>query len=148
MNRSNSSSIFRKIVSQGCLLYTVLTLVLYTVGMVVSDIDRAWIPTIGMIYMVFFFSLLLSAANVLVLNTGLPGIVKLILHYAATTLVFYVIFILWSGFSKRGSSVLTILLLYTFLYGICALIFCGVRYIKGSRDNKKAGYESQFSMKN
>ncbi len=146
--KKQQCSVFKKIVSQGCLLYTGITLLLYTGGMIVSDIERAWIPTIGMMYMVLIFSLLLAAANVLVLNARFHGFIKLLLHYAVTTLVFYVVFIFWSGFYKRGASILTILLLFTFVYCICALVYCGVRYIKGSRDNKKTGYESQFSTKN
>ncbi len=141
-------TLFGRIISQGCLFYTVITLLLYTGGMIVSSIEREWIPTISMMYMVLVFSLFLAAANVLVLGAKIPAVLKLILHYAAATVVFYVIFILWGGFQRSGSSVLVILLVYTFIYCICALVVFSFRYIKGNRENSRTDYETQFRMKN
>lgn len=147
MKSDSFTSALKKIILNGCAIYTVLTLLLYTGGMLVSGIEREWIPTIGMMYMVLVFSLLFSAANFTVTRTKLSPILKLIIHFSVTTAIFYVTFLLWGGFTDSRSLVLTILLCYTLVYVIFALIFFTARSIKASAKNSKTEYDSQFTNK-
>lgn len=134
----------KKILSDGCIFYTVITLVLYTGGMLFSTVEREWIPTLGMMFTVLLFSVLFSAANYVVIHTKLTAVLKLLLHFAVTTVIFYVLFILWGGFAARGSAVLVILLTYTLVYAIAALVFFAVRRVRASVKNTDAKYENLF----
>jgi len=142
-----TSQRIRTVLSHACIYFTTASLALYTGGMLASGIEREWIPTLEMMYMVFCFSLLFSLANQTVLPSSLPGVLKLILHYAVTTLIFYVIFIVWGGFSKSPSTVLVILFAYTLVYAIGALVVFLVKYTTGNTKKNKISYEKQFGAK-
>ncbi len=137
--------IIKRILTHGCVYFTVLSLVLYTGGMLASGIERQWIPTLSMMYAVFAFSVLFSAVNQIVWNTRLAGVLKILIHYAATTAIFYVMFILWGSYTASPSSVLIILMAYTLIYAAAFLFIFLLRYIFSSKKNNASAYSSQFS---
>lgn len=140
-------SVLWRILSHACAYYTVASLTLYTAGMLVSGIEHEWIPTMKMMYLLLAFSILFSAVNDLVQHTKLPTVLKVLIHYAATTLIFYVMFILWGGYSATPSSVLVILLAYTLLYAAVALILFTVRTVLGVKKSNTTAYKRQFDEK-
>ena len=137
-------SIIRKIFAHACVYFTAASLALYTGGMLLSGLEHTWIPTMQMMYTVFFFSLLFSAVNEAVRSTRMSGVLKVLLHYAATTVIFYVMFILWGGFSSSPSSVLVILLAYTFIHAAFSLFAFLMRYIFSVRKSNSSSYQTQF----
>ena len=137
-----------EILSRACILYTALSLVLYAAGLMFSTFEKEWIPTFGMLLMLLAFTLLFSAVNRFVLGSNLPGILKLLIHYPVTTALFYVIFIVWGGFSGNGSGVLVILIAYTLLYIIAALIRFAVLHVRDAARSSSSSYDSQFEKKN
>ena len=136
--------LIKRVLSRACIYYTAATLILYSAGMLLSNMERQWIPTLSMMFTVFFFSVLFSLVNQLVWNTRLPGILKLLIHYTATTLIFYVMFILWGNYSAAPSAVLIILMAYTLVYAAFSLFIFLIRYIFSFRKNSKTTYKSQF----
>lgn len=147
MKPASFTSALKRIILNGCAIYTVLTLLLYTGGMLFSTIEREWIPTISMMYMVLAFSILFSAANYTVTRTKLPALLKLLIHFAVTTLIFYVTFLLWGGFAESGSLVLTVLLCYTLVYAIFSIVLFAAKSMRSTAKNNETAYTSQFSKK-
>ncbi len=137
--------IIKRILTHACVYFTAASLMLYTGGMIASGIERQWIPTLSMMYAVFAFSVLFSLVNQIVWNTRLAGVLKVLIHYAATTAIFYVMFILWGGYTASPSSVLVILMAYTMIYAAASLFIFLLRYIFSSKKNNTAAYSSQFS---
>lgn len=135
----------RKILNNACLYYTVLSLALYTGGMLASGIEREWIPTLKMMCLTLLFSAVFSAANEIVFSTSLPGILKILLHYAATVAGFYVMFILWGGYGDTASSVFMILLAFTLVYAAAALLVFFFRYAFSIKKSNGSAYASQFA---
>ena len=113
--------------------------------MMASGIEREWIPTLKMMCMLFLFSLLFSAANEIMRSKKMAGILKILLHYAATTLIFYVVFILWGGYDASASAVLVILLAYTLVYIAGSLLVYFLHYIHSLKKSNASRYESQFA---
>ena len=107
--------------------------------MLASGIEREWIPTLKMMCILFVFSLLFSAVNEIVRSTNLAGVLKILLHYAATTLIFYVVFILWGGYNASASSVMVILMAYTLIYIAASLLIYFFRYIFSLKKSKRHG---------
>ena len=136
-----------KILSRACIWFTVLTLALYTGGMIVSGIEREYIPTLKMVWMVLVFGIVFETANQLVLKSKLAAPLKLVIHFAVTAIVFFIVFILWGGYTARPSSVLVILIVFTLLYAAGALIFWGIRSLIGSAYSRRKAYEDQFAPK-
>ena len=113
--------------------------------MLASGIEREWIPTLKMMCILFVFSLLFSAVNEIVRSTNLAGVLKILLHYAATTLIFYVVFILWGGYNASASSVMVILMAYTLIYIAASLLIYFFRYIFSLKKSNASHYDSLFS---
>ena len=136
--------LIQRVLTRACIYFTVVTLALYSAGMLLSNLERQWIPTLSMMFTVFFFSVLFSLVNQIVWNTRLPGILKLLIHYTVTTLIFYVMFILWGNYTATPSSVLIILMAYTLVYAAASLFIFLLRYIFSFRKNNRSAYKSQF----
>lgn len=144
MKFRNVFTFLSKIITQGCVYYTAASLLLYVGGLLFSTIEREWIPTLDMLLLLLLFTVSVSAANQLVLHSKLPMAVKLLLHYAVTLTVFYIVFILWGGFSDSGSAVLVLLLAFTLVYGIGALVFGIVCHVRAGSENRRNEYTEKF----
>ena len=144
MKKRTAFSVFSKILTHGCVYYTIVSLLLYVGGLLFSTIEREWIPTLDMLLLLLLFTVSVSAANQMVLHAKMHTAVKLLLHYAITQIVFYIVFIWWGGFSDSSSMVLVLLLAFTMLYGIGAIIFGIVRHIRAESENRLEKYDEQF----
>jgi len=133
-----------RIASRACIVYTILTLLLYTGGSLASGIEREWIPTLRMMYMVLVFSLGFSAACELVLRASLPAALRLVIHYAVTAGIFYVTFVVWGGYSASPASAFAILLAFTAVYAICAIVFVCIRRLTAAKKRNAQSYDAQF----
>ena len=137
-------SVLSKIITHGCVYYTLASLLLYVGGLLFSTIEREWIPTLDMLLLLLLFTVSFSAVNQMVLHTKLPAALKLLIHYAVTLLIFYIVFVWWGGFSDSGSAVLVLLFGFTLVYGIGALIFTIIRHARASTENTRQEYDVQF----
>ena len=133
-----------KILCRACIYFTVATLILYTGGSLVSETGHRWIPRLEMLYMLLLFCILFESVNLTVRLARLPGILKLLLHYGACTLIISVIFIVWGQSAMTAGGVFVILVTFTLLYAACALILFVIRYVRRDKENRASSYESQF----
>ncbi len=131
----------KKTIGSACIFYTFFITSLYLLGVYV---DSNWVPTLHMVISLLLFSFVLAAANSFLYSNKLIFSLRLLIHYAATTTVFYIIFVLWGGFQANGGSVLTALLVYSFAYLICALVVFMYRYITAESRAKNTEYKSVF----
>lgn len=140
----------KKVLTQACVFYTFLITAVYLLG---ASVDSAWLPKPSMIGALLVFSAVLAIGNTFLFSNKLVFPLRLLVHYVMTTIVFYIVFVLWGGYKDNGGSVLTVLLVYTFAYVLCALIVAGYRYLTAEfrKDNSEYkqlfngdSYESQF----
>ena len=134
----------KKTICSACVFYTFFITSLYLLGVYV---ESNWIPTLYMVFSLLLFSFVLAAANTFLFSDKLVFALRLLIHYAVTTFVFYIVFVLWGGFQSNGGSVLTALLVYTFAYLICALFVFMYRYVTGESRTNRAEYKSIFEEK-
>ncbi len=134
----------KKTVTSACVFYTFFITALYLLGVYV---DSHWVPTLHMVFSLLLFSLILSAANTFLFSDRLVFSLRLLIHFAVTTFVFYIIFVAWGGFQANGGSVLTALLVYTFLYLICALVVFMYRYLTAELRTSAKSYKNAFDGK-
>ncbi len=135
---------FKKTVTGACVFYTFFITALYLLGVYV---DSHWIPTLHIVFSLLLFSLVLSAANSFLFTDRLVFSLRLLIHFMVTTFVFYIIFVVWGGFQANGGSVLTALLVYAFVYLICALIVFMYRYLTAEMRTSAKSYENAFDGK-
>ena len=132
---------FKKTIGSACVYYTFFITALYLLGVYVSS---SWVPTLHMVFSLLLFSFVLAAANSFLFSDKLVFSLRLLIHYVTTTSVFYIIFVLWGGFQANGGSVLTALLVYSFVYLICALAVFVYRYITAEIRSDKVEYKGVF----
>ena len=131
----------KKIAGSACVFYSFFITALYLLG---AYVDSNWIPTLHMVFSLLLFSFVLAAANAFLFSDRLVFSLRLLIHYGITTFVFYIVFVLWGGFQANGGSVLTALLLYTFVYLIGALFIFMYRYITAENRTAKKEYKASF----
>lgn len=133
----------RHILCMGCVINSVAVLILSAAANLFSI--GGFAPKFSTVLMVLIFSVAVSFANTLMGFERLSFILRIIIHYAAVTAAFYVIFILWSGFAQRASTVLIIMFLYTVVYAVIMFIAYGIKSIRQrKRSAVQDTYESQF----
>ncbi|MDD6983589.1 MAG: hypothetical protein PUJ47_00085, partial [Clostridia bacterium] len=73
---------------------------------------------------------------------------RLLIHFIASTFIFYMLFIVWGGYKSNGGSVLTALLVFIFAYVLFGATVGIYRYLTVDKDNavtKGEEYKSIFS---
>ena len=101
------------------------------------------------LYSCLGFSLVLSALNLFLFSDKLVFALRLLIHFIASTFIFYMLFIVWGGYKSNGGSVLTALLVFVFAYVLCGAIVGIYRYLTVDNDGAKGEeYKSIFSSNN
>lgn len=133
----------KHIILTGCAINSAAVLLLCAAANLFS-ID-GFAPKFTTVLMVLIFSFAVSFANTLISFERLSLILRIIIHYAAITAAFYVIFILWSGFSSKALLSLLIMCAYTVVYIIIMSVVCGIRRMRQRKKSEKENkYEAQF----
>ena len=130
----------KKILTNGCVFYTVILTAFYTLGLLAED-GVQWIPTLRIAYSLLIFSLCFSALNegVKRLPVSFPG--KVFSHLAASAILYYLVFVLGGGFHKNGGSTLAAMLILAAVYAIGFLFFAVLRWLFGSKKREKEAKE-------
>lgn len=134
----------KKTVTNACVFYTFFITALYLLGVYV---DSHWVPTLHMVFSLLLFSLVLAAGNSFLFSNRLVFALRLLIHFITTTIVYYIIFVMWGGYQANGGSVLTALLVYAFVYLICALLVFMYHYITSEIRTSNKAYTNAFDGK-
>ncbi len=137
----NKINLFKKLISHSAIIYSLLVTSVYTLG---AAVNSAWIPTTKMVYGCLAFSVILSVLNLFLFSRMLIFPLRLLIHYAASALMFYLLFALWGGYLQNGGSVIIALLLYTFSYAMIGVIIGIYRYITSENENSSKKYTKKF----
>jgi hypothetical protein len=86
------------------------------VGSAVPDFGNA--IDLKNILIILFFAFVFALSNLLLRLERLPVILRILLHYAATTLGFYFVFVMIAAKATAPSAIFVMLLFYTLLYTV------------------------------
>ncbi len=139
-----ASGTITNILKNGCVLFTIITLITYGVGAILSNAEKSFIPTLQWILLFFAFSILLSgAAQIMHLDKiALP--VRYLLHFLTSAALYTIVVVLCGGFYKNGTMLLLSILLFIAGYIVFA-VFYSIRNRKRSGTaKKKEEYKSVF----
>lgn len=131
----------KNIVTRACVIYTVLITSVYLLGVSVSS---DWIPTLNMVLALLVFSFCLSGLHGFLFSSLLVFPLRLVIHYVISTIVFYIVFVCWGGYRANGGSVLSVLLVWTFAYILCAVCVFLYRYITSETKSSESKYDKKF----
>lgn len=138
-------NLFKKTLTNACVIYTVILTAIYTLG---AFVNSSWVPTVQMVYSCLGFSIILSVLNIFLFSDKLVLALRLLIHFVSSSVIFYLLFIVWGGYKSNGGSVLTAFLVYCFAYVLCGAIVGCYRYLKADNGEKNTGdaeYSSIFT---
>lgn len=118
----------KKILTNGCVYYTVLLTAFYTFGLLAENASQ-WIPTLRIAYALLIFSMGFSAVSTLVGSLRMGFAPRLAIHFVVSAILFYLSFVLGGDFVSNGGSALAAMLCYIFVYAVGALIVVMLRYL-------------------
>ena len=95
--------LIKKILAQGCAIYTVVITALYIIGYIVGD--GKWIPSFRIMWIVLGMSFVIAAAERLFDKRG-PNIFTVAVHFAVCVTGFLLIFMLGGKYYNDPSSIL------------------------------------------
>lgn len=133
----------KSIISQGCVIFSIITLIIYSAGAIISNADRSFIPDIKFIWLFFAFSLLLAATNKILYIKKIKLIPRLLIHFAVCLALYFVSVVLCGGFAKSGAQTLIALSFFVIIYIIFAI---AAAIIIGRSERKKADKEEYVSQ--
>ena len=140
-----SSSKFYRIISEGCIINSALLVIMYLIGV---TIDAGFIPTLGTVFGILGYSIILAFANLLFFSSKMKLFPRLLIHFFATAAVFYIMFVLLGGYKGNPGSVIVIFGLYLVIYAIVAAIVAVIRSILKAEENEKKEYKKVYGKRN
>ena len=135
-----------EILRSGCVIFSIISLAFFTAGAAMAAANTAANSDINVksLWMFFLFSVLLAAANRILRIDSVHAALRLLIHFAASTAIYFVTVVLFGDYISSGSQVLVAMTLFLVIYLVSAvfiLIWMGRRKRKAS-DKKE--YVSQF----
>ncbi len=134
-------ALIKRIVQQACLFFTLLITAVYSFG---AFVNSEWVPTPTMVYSLLGFALILSCLNAFLLSDCLVFALRLLIHYFISAASFYLFFVALNGYKASGGSTVTVILLYTLVYAIFAIIFALDRHFTTQPAKKNKQYTKMF----
>lgn len=137
--------LFEKIkttVLTGCLYYTIISILMYALSLIM--VQQRMVPTLKSLCMILAASVCVAALNNIFYVKKLSPIFRLLIHFAGSSIIFYLIFILMSGLSSYGRTVIIALISFIIIYAVIVLIVFFIKKAFGRQQNNKSEYKNQF----
>lgn len=131
-------------IKNGCFIFTLITVISYTFGMIISTSERAFIPSLTTIYLFLALSICLAFANRILTNKKINIALRLIIHFFISGLLFFAVIVIGGGYSESGFATLIAMAAFVVIYAIFALFFGILSAKKEKRVNAKKEYHSVF----
>lgn len=144
MKKQNTTKKIMDTVKNGCLMFTVITVLSYVAGTLMSSENKAFIPTLKWILLFLAFSIVLAFANLLLKSKKYSRGLCLLFHFAASAVLYFIVVVLCGGFIANGSQTLIAMALFLLIYGVFAIIFALTGSSKKIKKNKTENYSSMF----
>lgn len=138
MNRGKT---FSHVIKNGCVIFTIITLIIYGIGTMLSNADKAFIPTFQWILLFFVFSLLFSCTNQILHLDRFSLSLRILLHFLTAATLYVTAVILCGGLYKNGIMLLLSILLFIAGYILFAVLY----FFRTKRtSNAKDSYKPVF----
>ncbi len=128
----------KKIFTETCIIFTILTLLLYCVGYLTVSSEISF--KISGVFTLILLSFLLSVTKRILYVKSISVPVRIILHYLLVISVSYVIFALIGNIITTSLATLALLALVTLIYSIVTLVFV----LRGEKKQAETEYQSMF----
>lgn len=134
-------SVVKTVLVRACVIYTVLITSVYMTG---AFVNSAWLPSPATVAALLALSLWIGASLSFLFSDLLVPSLRVILHFIATGLVFWLTFGVWGGYLKNGGSAAVLFVLYAVLYALAGGITVLIRILTAGAENREKPYGSMM----
>ncbi len=132
-------------IKNGCVIFAIITVISYTVGMLMSSENRAFIPSLKSIYIYLAFSILFSFVCNLLKSERINTALRLIIHFAISAALFFCVIVLGGGFAESGFATIVLMTAFVIVYIIFSVIYLVIAKKKERKANSNKQYSSVFN---
>jgi len=132
-------------IKNGCSVFTLITVISYTVGMIISNEEKAYIPSLKSIYIYLCFSILFAFACRLLTNKKMNMVLRLLIHFIISASLFFLVIVIGGGLSGSGFATIIFMFAFAVIYLVFALIFALISKKKEKKANSEKHYSSLFN---
>lgn len=119
--------IIRRVFVRGCALTALITLFMFLIASVGSDLNGI---TLTQYLLIFAFSMLISLSGEIYALRFIHILLRILVQYAALLVSFLVLFIKTGKIAANANSVLIYILLFTLIYAVvCGILFPVLRAV-------------------
>ena len=134
MKKDKALDLITRLIYPTSLYFTIITLVLYIAGSLMSKGDQNMIPTLRTILLVLCFSFVIDIANMLLTAKKLHLSLRIASHYVLLTASFLLLFFNAADFDPSRGLVIVAGVAFTLVYAIiCAVTFAVRGAVKKSK---------------
>ena len=123
---------------RACVVYTVLITGVYLIG---AFVNAAWLPSPATVGALLLLSLWIGGSLSFLFSDFLVPALRVILHFIATGVVFYLTFGVMGGYLRNGGSAVVLFILYAVLYALAGGVTGLIRILTAESDRKKKPYD-------
>ena len=101
------------------------------------------VPGLAYMGLLYLFSVCIALLNLL-FSTALSLVLTTVLHFAGSLIAFFIVFIIFGGYYKSGTSAIVLTIFFVLIYIIVYGAYMLIRSVTGRRKNSRADYKNQF----
>ncbi len=135
---------FGKILARACCIFTPVVILLYTVGALVSNSEKSFIPTLSTVYLIMVISVAVAFSSLLYKSTKMSFAAAHFINFILFAVFYYFVVVVMRNNASNGGYTLVAMVLYVLIYAIVTLCLLGTKAHKTKKINDIRTYDSKF----
>lgn len=134
----------KAVIARACCIFTPVTLLLYSIGALLGNSEKSFIPTVSTVYIIFIIALAASLSMLLYKNPKMSFAAAHTLNFFLFAFFYYFIVVVMRKSASDGGYTIVAMVLYVLVYLLVTLCVLGVKGVKKKKINDMKDYESKF----
>ncbi len=136
--------VIKKALASGCVYFTVISVFLLAIQLIFGEETDTTTVTPLRFILIYPYSFLIALGGIVHSDKKINVVLRVLCHYAAVALGFFVLMYIPTATNARGSEILVALFTVTIVYVFGYLIYRLITSVINSKKNKEKKYDSMF----
>jgi len=141
---THKKNVFSGILSRTCCIFTPVIVFLYTLGALVSNSEKAFIPTLSTVYTILVISIAVSITSLLYQNPKMSFAAAHTINFFLFGIFYYFVVVVMRNNASDGGYTLVAMVLYVIIFAIITFCLIGAKSRRAKKINDIQKYESKF----
>lgn len=144
-NRSDTkTNLIKAILTRTCCIFTPVIILMYSIGAIVSSNDKAFIPTLSTVLIIFAISFVVSLSVLLYKSPKLSFAAAHFINFIILGVFYYFVVVVMRNNTSSGGYTLVAMIVYIILFIFTTFCIIGTRTINKKKINDVKSYNSKF----